>query len=111
MCASARCRLRLASLRALAAIANFSGMRSANVHMRCWDFVAAHLQGDLEQDQPVYCHAPPGCATLGSDGCHAPATSIEPFTAWPKLEGGNNAVFSVGSSILGSRNSNLTRAC
>eukprot|EP00965_Chrysotila_dentata_P117263 3875219-Pleurochrysis_carterae.AAC.7 len=55
--------MRPTSLRALAAIANAAGMR-----MRSWDFVAAYLQGDLEQNEVVYCHAPPGYATLGADG-------------------------------------------
>eukprot|EP00965_Chrysotila_dentata_P133139 4402593-Pleurochrysis_carterae.AAC.1 len=55
--------MRPTSLRALAAIANAAGM-----HMRRWDFVAAYLQGDLEQNEVVYCHAPPGYATLGADG-------------------------------------------
>eukprot|EP00965_Chrysotila_dentata_P001738 58256-Pleurochrysis_carterae.AAC.1 len=50
--------MRPTSLRALAAIANSAGMR-----MRRWDFVAAYLQGELEQDEVVYCHAPPGYAT------------------------------------------------
>eukprot|EP00965_Chrysotila_dentata_P138585 4583996-Pleurochrysis_carterae.AAC.1 len=36
--------------------------------MRRWDFVAAYLQGDLEQNEVVYCHAPPGHATVGADG-------------------------------------------
>eukprot|EP00965_Chrysotila_dentata_P026726 886604-Pleurochrysis_carterae.AAC.2 len=55
--------MRPTSLRALAAVASFAGMR-----MRRWDFVAAYLQGDLEQNEVVYCHAPPGYATLGADG-------------------------------------------
>eukprot|EP00965_Chrysotila_dentata_P097391 3219290-Pleurochrysis_carterae.AAC.1 len=55
--------MRPTSLRALAAIANSSQMK-----MRQWDFVAAYLQGSLERDEVVYCHAPPGYATLGADG-------------------------------------------
>eukprot|EP00965_Chrysotila_dentata_P178274 5888173-Pleurochrysis_carterae.AAC.1 len=55
--------MRLTSLRALAAIANSAGM-----HMRRWNFVAAYLQGELEQDEVVYFHAPPGYATTGADG-------------------------------------------
>eukprot|EP00965_Chrysotila_dentata_P035922 1195624-Pleurochrysis_carterae.AAC.1 len=38
------------------------------MRMRRWDFVAAYLQGELEQDEVVYCHAPPGYATPGADG-------------------------------------------
>eukprot|EP00965_Chrysotila_dentata_P143104 4728727-Pleurochrysis_carterae.AAC.1 len=44
--------MRPTSLRALAAIANSAGMR-----MRRWDFVAAYLQGDLEQNEVVYCES------------------------------------------------------
>eukprot|EP00965_Chrysotila_dentata_P219009 6190887-Pleurochrysis_carterae.AAC.1 len=36
--------------------------------MRRWDFVVVYLQGDLEQDKVVYCHAPPGYAATGKDG-------------------------------------------
>eukprot|EP00965_Chrysotila_dentata_P004041 131092-Pleurochrysis_carterae.AAC.1 len=36
--------------------------------MRRWDFVAAYLQGELQSGEVVYCHAPPGYATLGTDG-------------------------------------------
>eukprot|EP00965_Chrysotila_dentata_P157080 5189407-Pleurochrysis_carterae.AAC.1 len=38
------------------------------MRMRRWDFVAAYLQGDLEHDEVVYCHAPPEYATIGADG-------------------------------------------
>eukprot|EP00965_Chrysotila_dentata_P126594 4185934-Pleurochrysis_carterae.AAC.1 len=55
--------MRPTSLRALSAIAN-----SENMRMRRWDFVAAYLQGNLEHDEVVYCHAPPGYATIGADG-------------------------------------------
>eukprot|EP00965_Chrysotila_dentata_P209958 6185600-Pleurochrysis_carterae.AAC.2 len=55
--------MRSTSLRAPLAIANSAGMR-----MRRWDFVAAYLQGDLKQNEVVYCHAPPGYATIGADG-------------------------------------------
>eukprot|EP00965_Chrysotila_dentata_P064787 2147871-Pleurochrysis_carterae.AAC.1 len=54
--------MRPTSLRALAAIAN-----SENMKMRRWDFVAAYLQGSLEENEVVYCHAPLGYATLGAD--------------------------------------------
>eukprot|EP00965_Chrysotila_dentata_P084154 2778266-Pleurochrysis_carterae.AAC.1 len=55
--------MRPTSLRSLAAIANSAGMS-----IRRWDFVAAYLQGDLERNEVVYCHARPGYATLGADG-------------------------------------------
>eukprot|EP00965_Chrysotila_dentata_P168867 5576194-Pleurochrysis_carterae.AAC.1 len=38
------------------------------MRMRRWDFVAAYLQGNLGQNEVVYCHAPPGYGTLGADG-------------------------------------------
>eukprot|EP00965_Chrysotila_dentata_P018883 629419-Pleurochrysis_carterae.AAC.1 len=60
-------------VRALAAIANSAGMR-----MRRWDFVAAYLQGDLEQDE-VYCHAPPGYATIGADGRPRVSRAVKPI--------------------------------
>eukprot|EP00965_Chrysotila_dentata_P000165 5372-Pleurochrysis_carterae.AAC.1 len=55
--------MRPTSLRALAGIASSAGMR-----MRRRDFVASYLQGDLEQDEVIYCHPPPGYATMGEDG-------------------------------------------
>eukprot|EP00965_Chrysotila_dentata_P070304 2322711-Pleurochrysis_carterae.AAC.1 len=55
--------MRPTSLRALASMA-----AQHKMHMRRWDFVAAYLQGELQDGEVVYCHAPPGYATLGSDG-------------------------------------------
>eukprot|EP00965_Chrysotila_dentata_P042949 1426320-Pleurochrysis_carterae.AAC.1 len=55
--------LRPTSLRTLSSIAATCGLR-----MRQWDFVAAYLQGELKDGEVVYCHAPPGYATLGADG-------------------------------------------
>eukprot|EP00965_Chrysotila_dentata_P086383 2850669-Pleurochrysis_carterae.AAC.1 len=55
--------MRGTSLRALASLAASLGMK-----MRRWDFVAAYLQGDLEPGEVVYCHPPPGYATIGADG-------------------------------------------
>eukprot|EP00965_Chrysotila_dentata_P244227 6205840-Pleurochrysis_carterae.AAC.1 len=55
--------MRPTSLRVLAALAAANGM-----HMRRWDFVAAYLQGELQEGEVVYCHAPPGYATYGADG-------------------------------------------
>eukprot|EP00965_Chrysotila_dentata_P154251 5098012-Pleurochrysis_carterae.AAC.1 len=54
--------MRPTSLRALASIAAGTGM-----HMRRWDFVAAYLQGELQDGEIAYCHAPPGYATYGAD--------------------------------------------
>eukprot|EP00965_Chrysotila_dentata_P226359 6195363-Pleurochrysis_carterae.AAC.2 len=54
--------MRPTSVRALAAIANSNNMKT-----RRWDFFAAYLQGSLEQNEVIYCHAPPGYATLGED--------------------------------------------
>eukprot|EP00965_Chrysotila_dentata_P234967 6200477-Pleurochrysis_carterae.AAC.1 len=36
--------------------------------MRRWDFVAAYLQGKLQDGEVVYCYAPPGYSTTGADG-------------------------------------------
>eukprot|EP00965_Chrysotila_dentata_P055428 1839057-Pleurochrysis_carterae.AAC.1 len=55
--------MRPTSLRALASHAAGSGML-----MRRWDFVAAYLQGNFQQGEVMYCHAPPGYGTVGSDG-------------------------------------------
>ncbi len=47
--------MRPSSLRLLSAIsARF------NLYMHRWDFVAAYLQGELLQDEVVWCHPPPG---------------------------------------------------
>eukprot|EP00965_Chrysotila_dentata_P029999 998925-Pleurochrysis_carterae.AAC.1 len=55
--------MRATSLRVLAAIA-----ARDNLSMRRWDFIAAYLQGELEQGEVVYCCPPPGYETIGSDG-------------------------------------------
>ena len=47
--------MRPTSLRALCALAS-----SRNMHMHRWDFVSAYLQGELLEDEVVYCHLPPG---------------------------------------------------
>eukprot|EP00965_Chrysotila_dentata_P240133 6203528-Pleurochrysis_carterae.AAC.1 len=46
-----------------AAIVDSAGMRT-----RRSDFVAAYLQGILEYNKVVYCHAPPGYALVGAEG-------------------------------------------
>eukprot|EP00965_Chrysotila_dentata_P172732 5700381-Pleurochrysis_carterae.AAC.1 len=55
--------MRATSLRVLAAIA-----AKDRLTMRRWDFIAAYLQGELEQGEVVYCRPPPGYETIGSDG-------------------------------------------
>lgn len=55
--------MRAGSLRTLCAIA-----AKCNLHMRRWDFVAAYLQGELEDGEVVYCSPPPGYATANVDG-------------------------------------------
>ena len=47
--------MRPTSLRALCALA-----ASRDMHMHRWDFVSAYLQGELLEDEVVYCHMPPG---------------------------------------------------
>ena len=55
--------MRAGSLRLLCAIAAKLGL-----HMRRWDFVAAYLQGELEEGEVVYCSIAPGYATAIIDG-------------------------------------------
>ena len=55
--------LRGPSLRLLSAVAARQGLR-----MRSRDFVAAYLQGELVEGESVFCLAPSGHATKGSDG-------------------------------------------
>ena len=55
--------MRASSLRVLSAAAAQLGLS-----MRRWDFVAAYLQGELLDDEVVYCYAPPGHGVKGRDG-------------------------------------------
>ena len=55
--------MRSTSLRLLCSLA-----ARMNLHMRRWDFVAAYLQGELLEDEVVYCRMPPGHETTGKDG-------------------------------------------
>ena len=55
--------MRSTSLRLLGALAAKFGLR-----MRRWDFVAAYLQGSLEEGEVVYCSMPPGYDVKGQDG-------------------------------------------
>ena len=55
--------MRTASLRILCAIA-----ARLKLKMRRWDFVAAYLQGELEEGEVVYCTPPPGYATALVNG-------------------------------------------
>eukprot|EP00965_Chrysotila_dentata_P258452 6213222-Pleurochrysis_carterae.AAC.4 len=55
--------MRATCLRVLAAIA-----ARDRLSMRRWDFIAAYLQGELEQGEVVNCRPPPGYETIGSDG-------------------------------------------
>lgn len=55
--------LRAGSLRILCAIAAKLGL-----YMRRWDFVAAYLQGALEDGEVIYCSPAPGYATREVDG-------------------------------------------
>ena len=50
--------LRASSLRMLSSLA-----AKEKLHMRRWDFVAAYLQGELLDDEVVYCSMPPGYTT------------------------------------------------
>ena len=55
--------MRSSTLRTLSACATH-----LDLSMRRWDFVAAYLQGELLEGEVVYCLAPPGHETIGSDG-------------------------------------------
>ena len=55
--------MRGSTLRLLSALA-----AQRHYSLRRWDFVAAYLQGSLEEGEAVYCHSPPGYETLGKDG-------------------------------------------
>jgi hypothetical protein len=55
--------MRSSSLRLLASIAARQGRR-----VRRFDFVAAYLQGHLEEGEVVYCRPPPGYETYDKDG-------------------------------------------
>ena len=55
--------MRASSLRLLSSIASRKGHR-----IRRWDFVAAYLQGSLEEGEVIYCRPPPGYETYGKDG-------------------------------------------
>eukprot|EP00965_Chrysotila_dentata_P257101 6212767-Pleurochrysis_carterae.AAC.3 len=66
--------MRATSLRVLAAIA-----ARDRLSMRRWDFIAAYLQGELEQGQVVYCLSPPGYETIGSDGRACVCKVVKPI--------------------------------
>ena len=68
--------MRAPSLRALASLAARRGMR-----MRRFDFVAAYLQGELEDGETVYCLPPQGYENerIGSDGKPMVAKVVKPI--------------------------------
>ena len=55
--------MRSGTLRTLSACAAQLGLG-----MRRWDFVAAYLQGELQEGEVVYCYAPPGHPSKGALG-------------------------------------------
>lgn len=55
--------MRSGSLRLLCALA-----ARHDLNMRRWDFVSAYLQGELLEDEVVYCQMPPGYELSGRDG-------------------------------------------
>ena len=55
--------MRSGSLRLLCALA-----ARHELDMRRWDFVSAYLQGELLEDEVVYCSMPPGYEMIGADG-------------------------------------------
>ena len=69
--------MRVGSLRMLCAIAARLGLK-----MRRWDFVAAYLQGELEEGEVVYCTHPPGYSTTLIEGKVRLVLSAHRATAW-----------------------------
>lgn len=67
--------LRGTSLRLLSAVAARTNMR-----MRRWDFVAAYLQGELQEGEVVYCLPPPGpgYSRIGADGREQVCKVVKP---------------------------------
>ena len=55
--------MRSGSLRLLCSLA-----ARHSLDMRRWDFVSAYLQGELLEDEVVYCQMPPGYELVGRDG-------------------------------------------
>eukprot|EP00965_Chrysotila_dentata_P232971 6199295-Pleurochrysis_carterae.AAC.3 len=97
--------MRPSSLRALASIAAGNG-----ILMRRWDFVAAYLQGELQDGEVVYCHASPGYATFGADGRLVYAASRNPYTAWRKQAAAGSVRSFRGCCNTASLNSPRTHA-
>eukprot|EP00965_Chrysotila_dentata_P061247 2029017-Pleurochrysis_carterae.AAC.1 len=66
--------------------------------MRRWDFVvAAYLQGELQEGEIVYCHAPPGYAAVGADGRPRICRVEKPiYGIWLRLAEDGNAPCSRG---------------
>ena len=66
--------MRAPTLRLLSSLA-----AKLDLKMRRWDFVAAYLQGELLEGEVVYCHAPPGHPSTGSDGREQVLKVIKPI--------------------------------
>eukprot|EP00966_Prymnesium_polylepis_P214357 4964200-Prymnesium_polylepis.1 len=91
------------------------------MRMRRWDFVAAYLQGSLEEGEVVYYSLPPGYETriengvsvpnLGADGRPRVLRIEKPcYTAWPRRAEGGRGASSHGSSTTASLNTTPTSA-
>ena len=65
--------MRGASLRMLSAVAAREDMK-----MRRWDFVAAYLQGELEDGEVVYCRPPPGYSKHDENGNELVCKVVKP---------------------------------
>eukprot|EP00965_Chrysotila_dentata_P015577 515614-Pleurochrysis_carterae.AAC.2 len=94
-------------LRAMAAIATAAGMS-----MRRWDFVAAYLQGDLEQNEVVYCHATLATPRLEPTDTPMFARLLNRSTGWHRPAGADGSDHSsLGSSNLDSSSVDRIHVC
>ena len=67
------------------------------LHMRRWDFVAAYLQGRLDEGETVYCSLPPGYpGETTADGQPAIYRIKKPVTGWRKPDDDGSAPSSRG---------------
>jgi hypothetical protein len=89
---------------------------------RRWDFVAAYLQGSLEEGELVYCSLPPGYETRIENGVSVPNLGADGRPRVLRIEKPcygmaqagrrwQRSLFSHGSSTTASLNTTPTSAC
>ena len=71
--------MRSGSLRLLCSLA-----ARHSLDMRRWDFVSAYLQGELLEDEVVYCQMPPATSWSAATDVSAYVEWRNPSTAWPR---------------------------